>query len=118
MSIEQAGVIDSIKTKDNETVCVVIIFDHLEWNDSKHLIALQDKINNYLSFIESGEIYKHRPEAKTQAIEISIYCKFVPEEPDDLKFLQFARDSIKNAGFGFSVIINNEDLILPMTNLQ
>ncbi len=80
---------DYLSTRKDEDCCVVSIADHLEWDNREHLLALQEKINNYLSFIESGEIYEARPDARDQSIEISIMCKFTPETADDLKFLQF-----------------------------
>ena len=79
MSIDQPEIIDLLSTKIKQDCCVVAISDHLEWDNRDHLIALQNKINNYLAFIESGEIYDARPEAREQAIEISIYCKHTPE---------------------------------------
>ena len=113
MSIDQPRVIDFLSTSKTEDCCVVWISDHLEWNNGDHLLALQEKLNNYLAFIESGEIYDARPDAKEQAIEISIRCKFTPEAEDDLRFLQFARDTIKSAGFRFSVMIDNVEFQIP-----
>ena len=83
---------------------MLAIADEKEWNDWEHLLALQAKLNNYLAFIESGEIYTARPEARGLAIEISIRCRFAPEGEDDFSFLRLARTAIQGAGFRFSVI--------------
>lgn len=115
MSIEQSKVIDSLSDSKTDDSCVLRISDHLEWNNREHLIALQDKLNNYLAFIESNEIYKVRPHAVDQAIEICLYCKFTPDEADDIRFLQLARDTIQKAGFGFSLIIDNKVFKIPKT---
>jgi len=115
MSIEQPKVIDSLSDCKTDENCVLRIADHLEWNSRDHLIALQDKINNYLAFIESNEIYKVRPHAVNQALEICLYCKFTPEDADDIRFLQLARDTIQKAGFRFSVVIDNQVFAIPKT---
>ena len=115
MSIDQPEVIDLLSTEIKQDCCVVAISDHLEWDNRDHLIALQNKVNNYLAFIESGEIYEARPEARGQAIEISIYCQYTPETEDDLSFLRFARNAIQNAGFRFSVMIDNKEFQIPKT---
>lgn len=48
----------------DENKLVLMIADHLDWeNELQHLSLLQDKINAYVSFIESGKIYSVYPDA-------------------------------------------------------
>jgi hypothetical protein len=98
--------VDFCEISQADGCCVLAIYDHRAWNDWEHLLALQEKLNNYLAFIESGEIYEARPEARELAIEISIRCRFAPEGEDDFSFLQLARDAIESAGFRFSVMVD------------
>lgn len=57
MSIEESGRIDIIATRPGSNEVRLIITDHLPWTDeAKHLLMLQEKINNYISFIESGQL--------------------------------------------------------------
>jgi hypothetical protein len=57
MSVEQKDVIDAIGVNKESGEVVLTISDHLDWEDtSAHLLVLQDKINTYIAFIESGEI--------------------------------------------------------------
>ncbi|WP_086357506.1 DUF6572 domain-containing protein [Gilliamella apis] len=85
MSIEDTNKIDMIgKLKNNESVISLGITDHLSWNDeiNNHLFLLQEKINSYLRFIESGEIYESFPAAKGKInflIEIFFQYK-IPQE--------------------------------------
>lgn len=104
MSIDQSKVVDFCGISKADGCCVLMISDDREWNDWEHLLALQEKLNNYLAFIESGEIYAARPEARGLAIEICIRCRFTPEGEDDFSFLKLARNAIESAGFRFSVI--------------
>ncbi len=113
MSVDQPRAIDFLSDNKNDKYCVVGISDHLEWDNRDHLIALQDKLNNYLAFIESGEIYDSRPDAREQEIEICLNCKFTPITADDIYFLQFAKNTIQKAGFRFSVIADNNEFSVP-----
>lgn len=113
MSIDQPRAVDFCGISKADGCCVLMISDHREWNDWEHLLALQEKLNNYLAFIESGEIYEARPEARELAIEISIRCRFTPEGEDDFSFLRLARDAIRRAGFRFSVILDTGEFEIP-----
>lgn len=64
MTIEQANTVDLISV-DRTTKVVKTISDHLDWTDqATHLLLLQDKINCYLAFIESGELRVSYAKAK------------------------------------------------------
>ena len=73
MSVEDLESIDFVGIENNETV-VLTISDHLEWSH-EHLLQLQEKINVYLSFIESDEIYTSYPSAQGMVIKINVVCK-------------------------------------------
>ena len=67
----------------------------------------QNKINRYLAFLESGEIYETYPSAKDKQILIRIACKYQPTEKGDW-FLQQCKEIIKNAGFKFEYLVHSE----------
>jgi hypothetical protein len=100
MSIEQAKVIDFISTRD-ESTCILSISDHLEWGTFEHLMMIQQKLNIYLAFIESGEIYGTYPNAKGLDIKIELICQYHPDD-EGIKFLKQCREIIEAAGFKFS----------------
>ena len=56
----------------------LFIADHLDWSDAKgdHMFMLQDKINEYLAFIESGELLQEYPKAKGKKAIIQVIGKF------------------------------------------
>ena len=62
MSIEGQGSVDAIGI-DQEGIVVLTISAHLEWDDG-HLFLLQEKINTYLAFLESGEVFETYPDSK------------------------------------------------------
>lgn len=96
MTVENTSIIDSVGT-DKETGEVRLsIFAHLPW-DTAHLRLLQEKINMYLGFIESGEIYMSYPGAKGRPLVIDVYTKFRPNE-DVARFLMHAEAVVANYG--------------------
>lgn len=79
MSVEQLDKVDLMSIdKENETL-VLTILDALEWDDQEvHLFTLQSKINAYLEFIRTGEVYKAEPEAKGMRMAIEVMFKYQP----------------------------------------
>lgn len=69
MSITETKVVDIIAVPEWEPENVILVItDHLEWGDKaqqgEHLLLLQEKINSYVAFIESGELLESYPPAK------------------------------------------------------
>jgi hypothetical protein len=58
--------IDGIGKSISENKLALLIADHLDWeNELQHLSLLQDKVNAYVSFIESGQVYSVYQDAKS-----------------------------------------------------
>ena len=101
MNIEQIKIVDFISRAEDGTV-VLTVSDHLDWDaQNEHLLLLQEKLNAYLRFLESGEIYDAYPGAKGAKFLINLVCRFHPTE-SALDFLERAQSIIESAGFGFS----------------
>lgn len=76
------------------------IYDHLDWDASydEHLYLLQEKINTYLVYIESGEIYQSFPPARqTTKKVIEVFFVYEPSSQAD-SFLNQVFDSLKELG--------------------
>jgi hypothetical protein len=102
MSVVDSKIIDAIST-DTKGNVVLTISDHLEWDEKlEHLLVLQNKINDYLTFIESGQICRGYPTAKGKNISIKIFAKFIPNESAE-KFLRTARETIQSAGYDLTL---------------
>ncbi len=77
MSVEQINVIDAIGVETESGKVVLTISDHLDWTDGEtHLQILQEKINTYLGFVESGELVESYPDAEGRTVVIDIVSKF------------------------------------------
>lgn len=101
MTIEQEKVVDFIGTKEELGKVALGISDHLEWDEkNEKLLLLQEKLNSYLAFIESGEILKKYPKAKGKKVLIELISKYPPSQ-EGLAFLERAKGVIEGAGFEF-----------------
>lgn len=82
MSIEEKDKVDFINTSNEDNELVLLgITDHLPWkiNINEHLLLLQDKINNYINFILSGQMIESFPAAREKnKICIQVFFKFPP----------------------------------------
>jgi len=87
MSLETHQAVDAIGTDIAGNVVVLSILDSWDWEDpGHHLRALQEKLNAYFGFVESGEIYDAYPDAQGKALRIDIVCRYsIPD--DGLAFL-------------------------------
>ena len=101
MSVDNSSVVDAIGTEKDGSIVTLTVTDHLEWGNDEHLYKLQEKLNTYLAFIESGEILETYPEAKGKNIKISVACKYKPDEQGETFFNKCSK-LIENAGFIFS----------------
>ena len=81
MSVVETDNIDAIgMDKEMQRVFLTII-DPLLWDDDNvHLFTLQEKINTYLYFIESGELQKALPDSKGFDIAIELILKHMPNQ--------------------------------------
>lgn len=99
MSVDQTNVIDAIGVDIQTGAVFLTISDQIEWtgNDNEHLMQLQDKLNTYLRFVESGEILQVYPDAKGRAVVIDVVCKYLLSEPA-LNFFSQVSTIVNGAG--------------------
>jgi hypothetical protein len=98
MTIEDADTVDLIGTEKGDGAAVLVISDHLDWNDTeRHLKLLQEKINAYLAFIESGEMYDRHPSARGAKIVIKVVGAHALAA-EGIRFFQSARPVLEQAG--------------------
>lgn len=115
MSITNPQVIDiwAIPVWEPDNV-VLYISDHLEWGGEReqgeHLQLLQDKLNTYVAFIESGEIYTKIPNALGKHPIIRINGLYELPEQGEF-FLDHVAQTLKEVGIGFEFVLDaNEDI--------
>jgi hypothetical protein len=53
MALHKTGVIDRVGVEADTGRVVLTVVDEMDWSDDqRHLLALQQKLNTYLSFVE------------------------------------------------------------------
>ena len=99
MSIDQTDKIDFLVKDQNHGRAVLIISDHLPWDEdeAQHLLLLQEKLNAYLAFIESGQILREKPTVKGLPVVIQILAKY-PLSQRAIGFYRLAETEIANTG--------------------
>lgn len=100
MSIEKTTMVDVVHVDSRTGEVVLTITDHLEWTDSsgEHLLLflLQEKINGYLRFIESGELIKVYPKAIDKRAVINVVGKY-PLNDEAKRFYELVVPTIEAA---------------------
>jgi uncharacterized lipoprotein YmbA len=65
VSVLEKDTIDAIGIDALTSDVVLSISDHLDWSSPlEHLHVLQDKLNTYLAFVESGEMFESYPSSR------------------------------------------------------
>lgn len=108
MSIRKTKVVDWLGLEKGTGDIILTVLDDEDWgNEQEHIELLQEKLNTYLAFIESGEVYERlasdlgRAVARTTPIKVSILAKH-PVPPWVQEFLKYAKDMFKGAGFALT----------------
>ena len=108
MSVDDSRVIDFIGVDKKNGEVILTISDHLDWSDSvQHQIMLQEKLNKYLAFIESGEILESYPDAQNRPVAIKVVFKYRPDA-EGLQFLLRAKEVVHSAGIRLQYEVFNE----------
>jgi hypothetical protein len=104
-TVIQAGVVDWLSIEKGSGHVVLTVVDDQDWSDEVgHLLALQEKLNNYLAFIESGEVFEclvetvGRTVARTMPMKVSIVAKY-DMTFQAKQFLEYAKGTFRGAGF-------------------
>jgi hypothetical protein len=77
MSLDHTNTVDAVGIDRASGEATLTIADSWDWSDfSRHLLALQEKLNAYFAFIESGEIYTSYPNAIDRKLTIEIVGRY------------------------------------------
>lgn len=105
MSVDETHKVDIISRDKNNGVWL-IISDHLPWGDPKHLWTLQEKLNTYFTFMESGQIREHASDVAE--VGIKIVMRFPPDQAARDFLFQVGQMSGK-AGYPLTCEVRSDD---------
>lgn len=94
MAVTDRNVVDSVGIDRDGKTLILLISDHLDWeHEYEHLLILQEKVNDYISFIENEqykEVYVNKVFEKFR-IEI----KFMYQMNENcIKFIDYAQKQL------------------------
>jgi hypothetical protein len=99
MSIDRPTVVDFLWKDEAHNRAVLTISDHLDWEEEgEHLLLLQDKLNHYLEFIQSGQLAEAKPEFKGLPVLIHVAAQY-PLSEQAAKFYEMANGFVSGMGF-------------------
>ena len=106
MSVIDTNKVDGIGISKDGQKLVLLITDHLDWNNEyEHLILLQSKINTYLSFLESQQYIEVFPNKEFSIFFIEIH--FIHELTDNcLKFFDAIKEQLAEENIYIEVIVD------------
>jgi hypothetical protein len=99
MSVAQRNIVDAIGTEAASGDVVMTIADHLDWSEpAVHLRALQDKVNDYLNFLDSGENEISYPASVGRNIRINVVFLHSPPTGEVEDYLARIRTIVRDFG--------------------
>jgi len=110
MSISDTKSVDIIQVDQTNKITRLIITDHLEWiggkPDDAHLWKLQEKVNCYLSYVESGQLDADYPDQTGNQIVIQVYGKF-DRSPSAVAFYGQLKEVLAKALYQIEFILKD-----------
>jgi len=105
MSIEDINKVDGIAVSEDGKELFLLITDHMSWkNEYEHLIKLQDKVNSYISYLESEQYKELYPDKQFLAYCIEIHFKYSITE-NCSKFIQVVNNQLSESSIKIKAII-------------
>jgi len=108
MSVVETDSIDAIGMEKEAKRVFLSIIDSLVWDQENiHLFTLQEKINTYLYFIESGELVKALPDAAGFDVAIEVIMRHMPTD-EAITFFDKTTQILLDKGIAFVFGPNKE----------
>ena len=103
MAVDDLNVIDMVGTT-TENIITLTISDHLDWtNIEEHLFLLQSKLNTYIQYIESGDLYQNFASGKDKSVAIRIYFKNEPKDKLIFSFLEQVSNKLNEINIALEI---------------
>ena len=81
MSLEKSTTVDAVGIENGTGWTVLTIADAWDWaHEHDHLHALQDKLNTYFEFVETGQVWDLYPASRGRQLVIDVVSRFPPPE--------------------------------------
>lgn len=98
--------VDGITVDPSTGEVVLVLFGPPGWGPG-HLEGLEDRLNNYTGFVESGELQDQFPAAEGRKVRIQLVSSSTPSATG-IAFVEEARAFLREAGIGFEVVVSED----------
>jgi len=114
MTVMETNTIDFVVPKNQHGDAELVLVDQLPWkiDEGDHLVMLQDKINTYLAFVETGQLVGDFPKAKGRKVVLKINALYAPSEQGE-KFLAAVRPIVGQLGIELKFDLWTRDRLGP-----
>ena len=108
MSVEEPQKIDMIATRPDSDEVRLVISDHLDWRDvQRHSLRLQEKLNTYIAFVESGQVHDLEDPKVPVGSRITIVVAAQEQPPpESAAFFEQVAEILSGIGIGFLVQVH------------
>lgn len=105
MTIVDADKIDIVATRADSSTVKLVIADHLPWDDmAAHCSLLRAKIDGYLTFVESGQLFRIEKPPVPSCPNVCITLAALYAPPVEVEsFLAEVRHRLAERGISFEV---------------
>ncbi len=111
MTVLDKEIVDSIGYRDDEKYAYLIIYDHLEWDkelEEEHFQILQDKLNSYFVFIQTGQVQEQFPQKEIRKYVVLI-CFLYPPTKNAKDFLRAAQKTAKKLNTMIRYMVSSKE---------
>lgn len=101
--IHNPDVIDALGYDPKSDVFVLAMFETRAWDGSiQRVTELQNKIDAYLQYIDSGQLWEAQPDAVGKRVRLELRCLYPPDE-GIRRFTSDAAEFLRPRGIDFLV---------------
>jgi hypothetical protein len=118
VTVEEADRIDSVTLSADGGSYRLLMTEVRPFEDSdEQFTQLMEKVNAYVEFIQTGQLYDRFPEARGKALDVRLICRNEPVGERFVKLLRAATALFARHGVDFAVeVIPDEMLGLGRSN--
>jgi len=103
VGVQNPTVIDLVTYDSKSGEFALIMTETRPWDGSAdRVLALQQKINNYLSFALDGQLEREHPGSVGKPIRLQLDCA-CPPDPETGRFIDLVREKLRGEGIRFVV---------------
>lgn len=104
MTISDTQTVDLVSIEKGSGAVVLTVSDHLDWETPEaHMQLLEDKLNTYLQFVESGQIGEVQADAASRKKIIRVVGKYGLTS-EAVAFFHAASEQLRGTGIELTFV--------------